>query len=239
MITSTSGTTANRTVMGKDQFLNLLVIQLKNQDPMNPLDSQDFAAQLAQFSSLEQLTQLNDSMATQIQTSQLDSLIGQTTFSATLMGKTIIAEGDQVAVPSDGPGKIHVEVGVGGGAATLTLKDADGNVVAKRELGNLPPGVQNVTLPGDLAAGNYHYTLEVKDAKGAAVSVKTYTTGRVDGVLFKNGSILLRVGAFEVPLDNVTELGPGASGAASGPAAAAIPARSLLNRLAGIALGRP
>jgi flagellar basal-body rod modification protein FlgD len=227
----------NRTVMGKDQFLSLLVTQLKYQDPMNPLNSQDFAAQLAQFSSLEQLTQLNDAMATQIQTSQLDSLVGQTTFSATLIGKNIIAEGNQVHIPSDGAGKIHVEVGSGGGKATLTLKDAAGNVVATRELGTLPPGVQDVTLPSDLVAGDYRYTLEVKDAKSAAVGVKAYTTGRVDGVLFKDGIILLRVGTLEVPLDSVTELGA-ASSAGSG-STAAIPVRPLLSRLAGLALGRP
>ena len=56
-------TSTNATVMGKDDFLSLLVAQLQNQDPLNPSDSTEFTAQLAQFSSLEQLQNINDTLA--------------------------------------------------------------------------------------------------------------------------------------------------------------------------------
>jgi flagellar basal-body rod modification protein FlgD len=240
---STSVTSAtSRTTVNKDEFLQLLVAQLRHQDPTNPMDSQDFAAQLAQFSSLEQLTQLNDAMTTQIQASQENSLVAQTTFSATLMGKTVIASGDQVSIPTSGSGKIHVTVGAGGGTAKLTLLDSDGNKVATRDLGTVAGGDQTITLPSDLPGGDYHYTLEVTDLKGKSVAVETYTTGIVSGVVFSSGSILLRLGTLEVKLDDVTELAPGSSNGTTttgNTASATASAKALLGRLGALALGRP
>lgn len=75
-----SGVTSS--TMGKDIFLKMLVSQLKNQDPLNPLDGTDFAAQLAQFSSLEQLTNINSAIETlsgnmsALNGSQMAALIG-------------------------------------------------------------------------------------------------------------------------------------------------------------------
>lgn len=208
--TTTAATTASsRTEVSKDQFLSLLVAQLQNQDPMNPMDSQEFAAQLAQFSSLEQLTQLNDLMEQDLQLSQVNALIGQTQFSASLMGKTVVATGDQVHVPTTGGASIHVDVGGNGGRATLTLLDADGNQVAVRDLGTVPSGAQTLALPSDLPAGDYTYQLAVTGADDAAVNVTTYTTGTVDQVIFRDGAIYLRLGTLEVALSDVAALESG------------------------------
>jgi flagellar basal-body rod modification protein FlgD len=61
--TPTKTTTKANDAMGKDEFLKLLVAQMKNQDPLNPMDGQQMAAQLAQFSSVEQLISANDTLA--------------------------------------------------------------------------------------------------------------------------------------------------------------------------------
>ena len=61
--TKTTTTTKKNDALGKDEFLKLLVAQMKNQDPMNPMDGQQMAAQLAQFSSVEQLINANDTLA--------------------------------------------------------------------------------------------------------------------------------------------------------------------------------
>ena len=63
--TSTLSSLTNRNAMGQDEFLKMLVAQLKNQDPLNPMDGKDMAAQLAQFSTVEQLITMNKSMAAQ------------------------------------------------------------------------------------------------------------------------------------------------------------------------------
>ena len=68
---STSTTQTPKNTLGKDDFLNLLVTQMQNQDPLDPMQGTDFAAQLAQFSSLEQLTDINTNLQQSLQASEL------------------------------------------------------------------------------------------------------------------------------------------------------------------------
>lgn len=202
-----SAAAGSRDYVGKQDFLKLLVTQLKNQDPTNPLQPHEFAAQLAQFTSVEQLTQLNAGIATLSDQSQLSTLMSETSFSASLVGKHIVAQGDQVEIPKSGPGNVRIDVGLGGGAGTLTLKDANGRTVATAPLGKLAAGPQTVELPADLPPGKYTYSVECKGANDAKVAVRTFVTGTVDGVHFSNGSITLRVGSMEIGLDALSEIG--------------------------------
>lgn len=204
--TSATSSTLGAGGLGRDEFLKLLVTQLRNQDPLSPLAPHEFAAQLAQFSSVEQLTQLNDAVALQSQAVEYAALIGKTAFSAALIGKSVAVAGDRVVIPESGAAKLRFEVGGSGGRATLKLFDDSGHEVATRELGSLAPGRQSLTLPQDLPPGRYRYTIEIKDADDAAVPVTTYTTGNVDGVYFKNGEIVLRIGGSEIPLDDLAEI---------------------------------
>jgi flagellar basal-body rod modification protein FlgD len=195
-----------RAQLGKDEFLTLLVTQLRNQDPLNPLEPHEFAAQLAQFTSVEQLAQLNSGVAAQLQGAQLSLLMNQAAFSASLIGRAVVATGDQVEIPAEGAGRLRVDVGGGGGRATLRLLDATGREIARRDLGQVPPGAQTLELPGDLPPGVYACRVEVEGADGAAVPVTTYTTGTVDAVEFRDGVIVLRIGRLEVTLDDVIEI---------------------------------
>ena len=119
--------------MGKDDFMKLLVAQLKNQDPLNPMDGKEMAAQLAQFSSVEQMMQLNTTVSAQsaaqdkmvkaldgLQTSQteqgnnLASLIeGQMAVST--VGKIGVTNGNTVFVDRDGGGSITIDTGLTAG----------------------------------------------------------------------------------------------------------------------------
>jgi flagellar basal-body rod modification protein FlgD len=205
---TTSGSSTPKKSLDKDAFMTLLVTQLKNQDPMNPSDSSQLAAQLAQFTSVEQLTQLNTAVASQELSLQEATLLSKTSLSASLIGRRVIAEGNQVNVPTTGSAQIRIEVGAGGGQATLRLLDSSGNEVTTRSLGAVPAGRQTLTLPADLPAGTYHYEVKVTGPKDAAVAVATFTRGTVDGVTFKNGQIVLRIGSMEVALDDLAEIEP-------------------------------
>jgi flagellar basal-body rod modification protein FlgD len=87
--------------LGKDQFLQLMVAQMRNQDPLSPMDGQQMAAQMAQFSTVEQLITLNDTMAAQAsgQSALLESLGGSLTLGA--IGKTVEVDASQ-AVDENG-----------------------------------------------------------------------------------------------------------------------------------------
>lgn len=205
--TASASSTGSRDSVGKDAFLKLLVTQLKNQDPTNTLQPHEFAAQLAQFSSVEQLTTLNSGVASLAAQSQLSTLMSETAFSASLVGKDIVAQGDQVEIPTSGPGKVRLDVGLGGGDAEIVLKDANGREVARRSIGHVSAGTQTVELPADLPPGQYHYSVSCKGNNGGKVNVTTFTVGRVDGVHFSNGSITLRMGGMEIALADLSEIG--------------------------------
>jgi flagellar basal-body rod modification protein FlgD len=210
-IGSTSSAAAgasNRTTMGKNEFMKLLLTQLQYQNPLNPLEPQEFAAQLAAFSNVEQLSQLNTQLTAQTQSIELSTIMTKAAFSSSLVGRSVVASGDKVSIPDSGQGAIRVEVGQGGGSATLELRDSTGRVVARRDLGVIEGGKQTLALPGDLPSGTYTYSLEVKTAEGAAVDVATYSVGTVDGVLFRDGQIILEIDGMELSLDDVVEIGP-------------------------------
>src|SRR5262249_50657369 len=99
---STSGTaTQPGGALGKDAFMKLLIAQMKNQDPMNPMQGDQMAAQLAQFSSLEQLQQINATLSTQQSSS--GNLLGaiQGTAAMNTIGHTVVATGNQVHLGGD------------------------------------------------------------------------------------------------------------------------------------------
>jgi flagellar basal-body rod modification protein FlgD len=192
--------------MGRDQFLSLLVMQLKNQDPLNPLQPDAFAAQLAQFSSVEQLTKLNTAFAAQQTATATRDALDRTSLGASLLGKHVVAEGDQLTVQANGTTQFRIDVGGTGGRATLKLVDAGGQTVATRELGVVAGGVQLVRPPSNLPPGNYHYTLEVTSPKGDPVPVKTYVEGVVDGVTYQAGAVMLKIGTMQIPIDKLSEI---------------------------------
>ncbi len=210
--------------LDKDAFLTLLVTQLKNQDPLSPLQPHEFAAQLAQFTSVEQLKSLNENVLAQTEASHLASLISQTSLAASLVGRQVVTVGDQVNIPSTGQAQIRVDVGGAGGMATLAIKDANGAVIATRDLGKLTPGQQTLKLPGDLPPGNWRYELTVKGAKDAAVDVTPFTTGVVTAIEFKNGRIMLKLGSIEVSLDDLIQIEPAGSTTTTTPPPSSPPA---------------
>ncbi|TRZ48470.1 flagellar hook assembly protein FlgD, partial [bacterium] len=91
---TTNSTQTNKSVLGKDDFLKMLIAQLKNQDPLNPLDGTNFAAQLAQFSSLEQLQNMNThltALTSSLSSTSNSQMVG-------LIGNAVVANGNSVTV---------------------------------------------------------------------------------------------------------------------------------------------
>lgn len=196
----------HRTALGRDQFLRLLVVQLRHQDPLSPMQPDAFAAQLAQFATVEQLTKLNEGFELQLSEQLKGSLLETTNLGASLLGRRVVAEGDLVTVTGGGPVDLRVDIGGAGGSATVEWLDDAGQVVASQAVGQRGPGMQTLTVSPGLAAGTYRYRVLVEDAAGRPVPVTTFIEDVVDGVLFENGAVILRLGGKRVPLENVTEI---------------------------------
>src|SRR3989339_2077206 len=143
--------------MGKMDFLKLLITQLKNQDPLNPMEGVEFTAQLAQFTSLEQLYNINSNF-----TAMSTMLTAQYNFGTiNLVGKEVKAAGDNLSV-ADG-------VSTGG---IVTLEEAAANVEVRiYDADSTVVGTLNL---GPLGAGEHPFEWEAKDARGNAVKDGNY-----------------------------------------------------------------
>lgn len=195
--------------LGKDAFLKMLVAQLKNQDPMSPMQGDQMAAQLAQFSTVEQLTNINDTLTAQ-STAQ-GSVLGALQASAAMatIGHTVVAAGNQLSLDGSGKGSVTVDVSAAGGAATLHVYDDSGKEVSSEELGRTTGGSHTFDISGavkDLPAGHYTYSVDVVDASGTKVDVQPYMTGKVDGVLSTSSGIVLTAGSLTIPYNSVTRV---------------------------------
>ncbi|HUE96231.1 MAG TPA: flagellar hook capping FlgD N-terminal domain-containing protein, partial [Longimicrobiaceae bacterium] len=163
--------------LGKNEFLKMLVAQLRHQDPLSPMNADDMAAQLAQFSSLEMLTNISEAIEAQSALQQgLIASVHDTT-AMNVLGKSVLAAGDLVHLQDDGSGSVHFDVGGQGGLATLRIYDTTGKVVGTRDLGFLTSGRHEFEL-GEAAAGlepgAYAYSIDVVDAAGKPVPSQTY-----------------------------------------------------------------
>lgn len=227
--TKLSGLSKTSTI-GKDEFLKMLVAQLKNQDPLNPMDGKDMAAQLAQFSTVEQLIEMNKSMEAQAaaagetteavkalektqneRADELAQLIEGQMAMATV-GKTGVTVGNNAFVDRDGKGTVMVDTGAKTGTGRITLTNAKGEAVGRVLVGPVKAGQSSFEL-GDykwepaLEPGKYTYTFEVATDGGPFAGVKTYTAGRITGMRYEKGNPMLIIGdSLSVPMSQLIQI---------------------------------
>ncbi len=200
---------AGNAVLGKEEFLKLLVAQLRNQDPLNPSNPEEMAAQLAQFSSVEQLININETLTRQSESNTAMTQALNNSAAVSVLGKTVLTVGDTVDVTGSGTEKVTVGVDGAGGDAVLTLYDADGTEVGSLSVGPVGGGRQEIelgTLANGLTPGRYRYELTVTDAEGSPVQVQTFTRVRIDGLRYGSQGPVLTAGGLEIPLANVVEI---------------------------------
>jgi flagellar basal-body rod modification protein FlgD len=206
--TTTSSTSADKVdALGRDQFLTMFLAQLKNQDPLNPMESQEFASQLAQFSSLEQLFNVNENLASMM-TAETDSSRVQ---ALNFIGKEIVAEGDSLSLES---GKTVTGQFDLGAAAECTVKilNEDGETVRTIPMGYLAAGSQSFQWDGLDSSGNsmdsgvYTFQISALSESGAQVTASTCISGTVTGVNLEGSTVNLYVGAIPVAMSAVQSI---------------------------------
>lgn len=193
--------------LGQDQFLQLLLVQMQNQSPLDPMDSQQFLAQLAQFTTIEQLVGVNDGIDN-LAIGQAGMVAGQV---VTMIGKDVTYEGNQVQLV-DGEGDLKFELAQGAASVTVEIRNAEGVVVRVLELGKHGPGVNDHTWDGTdnsgaaLRPGTYTYEVKALTADDKAIKNTTFSTGRVDGVTYASGSPELIIGDVKVHPANILSI---------------------------------
>lgn len=203
--TSTEGEKTDD-ILGRNDFLTLLVAQLENQDPLNPMEGTDFSAQLAEFSQLEQLFNLNETM-TALQTSLEES---SETDLTSYIGKEIVGEIDSMSIAYGGVSDGFYTL-PDAGEVRIEIYDADGNTVKVLYPGQQEEGSHTIEWDGTdssgdmLDDGTYRYSVAVDTGYGFE-TISTTITGEVEGIVYYGEQPLLVVDGVWVNPDSLIQL---------------------------------
>lgn len=204
-VAATAGATRTATVksVGKDEFMKLLLAQLKNQNPLSPMDGTDFAAQLAQFSSLEQLSNLND----QLKAQGVNQMTVGYAQSVNMIGKEVVVNSGNTVTANGGMVDLHYNLAKDAETVTISVIDKNGKVVKTWTESGRKAGLNKTTWDcTDVEKGEYTFQVHAGDKQGNAVFAGTTTVGTVTAVHFRNNQIMATVNGREVPLSEIIEI---------------------------------
>lgn len=204
---ASAASTASQMSATQDRFLALLVAQMKNQDPLNPMDNAQVTSQMAQLSTVSGIEKLNTTVAA------LSSSMAaaQSLQAASMIGHVALVSGDQIAMAS-GSSNAAVELSQPADKVTVTIADASGNVVRTLELGAQDAGIVDFQWDGTNNSGTAQadgvYTFSTSAVlNGATSTPATLSYGLVNSVSLTSGVAQLNVGNLgDVGLDAVRRI---------------------------------
>lgn len=186
--------------IGRDEFLTLLVTQLKNQDPEAPMDSKEFAVQLAQFTQVEKLISIDEKLSSQSDAATMGSMAGY-------LGHKVVLNSSAVDVRSGNGGQLQVDLSRDAGSVKVQFLNSSGAVVGEKDLGELSAGKQIVSLE-DVGVADGAYSVKVVAMNrfgGGNFEPTAQTVGLVSGFI-PGPSPKLIVGGREVGIGEVREV---------------------------------
>jgi flagellar basal-body rod modification protein FlgD len=196
-VTSGSAAPASKD-LGRNEFLQLLMTQLSAQDPLNPMDSSEFTAQLSQFASLEQLSNMGEKLDALVSISGASNAAG----AVSLLGKEVRVDTNTIKEP----GKVYYELASAATQVQLEVRTLDGRVVHTEAGLKGDKGLQEVDLKG-FEKGDYIVTLVAKDAAGKDVRGKVSVLESVRAVNFQgNVPIVMTNSGQQIPANQVLEI---------------------------------
>jgi flagellar basal-body rod modification protein FlgD len=200
----TASATGATAAGGEQRFLKLLVTQLNNQDPLNPMDNAQLTSQLAQMSTVSGIEKLN----TAVQSLIAQGGSGQVLQAASMIGRNVLAPGSEITLQPGTPAAFAVEPASDADAVGVDILDGAGRLVRHMDLGPVPAGVRQLTWDGlddqgqAAAAGNYTVNVTAAQA-GAPVAADALVFQRVQSVAQGTGGITLDTGGRTTPLSAV------------------------------------
>ena len=195
--------------LDKDAFMKLMLAQMKNQDPTNPLKSHEMAAQLAQFSGLEQMQNTNVTL-----NEMLKGQKPQEGFQAlNFIGKAVAGDSSKVTrLKGDKEHEFSYELPADAKDIDIKIRAADGSIIRKVSLHNAKMGENHWAWNGKTDSGStapvgdYQMMIEAKASNGSKIAVKTDFNGIISGVSYTSDGPLLMVGTQSVKLKDVKRI---------------------------------
>ena len=200
--------------LGQDVFLNLLIAQLKNQDPLEPMEGTEFVTQLAQFSELDEMRALTSG-----QEGLKNYMASLNNFaSVSLLGKAVEFSGDEVAHQEGTSTEVEFLLPSDAAQVTVYLYDTQGNLVHTMDKGPMAAGNQTAIWNGTdesgqpLPSGTYRFDVVAQDASEGAIPVELMQRGLVQEVVFQDSVPMLRVGDRWLSLPEIQSIQTGSAG---------------------------
>ena len=204
---ASSQASTRQTIAGNfDTFLQLLTTQLQNQNPLDPLDTNQFTQQLVQFSQVEQQLKSNDYLATLVDASATSRAVSAGGY----LGANITADGSTTTL-ANGKASWSLNLTKPATKATINILNASGETVFSTTQA-MAAGSSTFSWDGrttdgsELTGGNFTIKIDAKDAGGQPVTVSSELSGRVDAIDLTGSEPILKIGSISVPLSKVKTL---------------------------------
>ena len=194
--------------LGKNDFLKLLVAQLQHQDPLSPQEGQEFAAQLAQFSSLEQLTNVNDNL----KAGQAFDLAMSNSSMINLIGKTVDAPGNSFALGEGETETLKFSLAHDSKDVTVNVYDSAGTNVASLNIGASSSGIKEFVWNGkdvngeQLPSGTYRFEVLAEDSSGNFIETRTFAAGAVTDIIFEEKDTFAIVNGQKINVNQISKV---------------------------------
>lgn len=201
--------TTGNSNLDKDAFFKLMLTQMKNQDPTNPLKSHEMAAQLASFSSLEQMQNINKTLE-EMRGGQKPAENFQ---ALNLIGKAVAGDSSKVVRGvNDKEHDFKFNLPTDAAEVTVKVRDGEGNIVRTYNLKSLKAGANKLTWNGEdekamkALPGEYQFIAEAKTGDGKKLGIKTDFDGVITGVSYSNEGPVLHVGNQAIRFSDVKKI---------------------------------
>lgn len=213
-ISSTSNSnnvSTNKSVLGKDDFLKLMIAQLKNQDPLNPMDGTEYASQLAQFSSLEQITNLNEYLKESVDANYMLTQSINNTMLATLIGKEVKISGNELKVDEQESINLGYDLPDGIKSVKINIYNEYGTLIKTIEGSNKKGSNKLLWDLTDnngekVINGNYTFEVMAYDFNDKKVDTTSYKIGLIDGIKYTESGTMLIINGVEYSAGDILEI---------------------------------
>ncbi|MFK8138986.1 MAG: flagellar hook assembly protein FlgD [Bdellovibrionales bacterium] len=195
--------------LDKDAFLKLMLTQMKHQDPTTPLESHEMASQLAQFTSLEQMQNMNTNIENLVKANKPNSQFQALQF----IGKSIESDSSKIFRGKGDKGhEVRFDLMQDAAEINVKIKDADGDLVREYSIADLKKGRNSIDWNGynnqdqKTREGEYYAEITAKDGNGKGIVATTTVAGKITGVNYTQSGPVLLVGTQTVSMSEVRKI---------------------------------